>query len=163
MQRVESLQDKFLNVLFFLIALLVVVADQLSKAWIRANLAGGESLPAEGLFRLTRVHNSGAAFGLFQGQSFSLTIIALIGIIVVPLFALVFYRRFPFLDSRFVKPVFGLILGGTAGNLIDRLRLGHVTDFIDIGIWPAFNIADSAIVIGVIIFAYLLVFTRAKK
>ena len=140
-----------------------MVADQLSKAWIKVNLPGGESVPAEGLFRLTHVHNTGAAFGLFQGQLFSLTIVALIGIIVVLLFALFYYRRFPFLDSKLVKPSLGLILGGAVGNLIDRLRLGYVTDFIDIGIWPAFNIADSAIVVGVVIFAYLFIFAKAKN
>ncbi len=141
---------------FSLTALLVIAADQLSKIWIRSNLSTGESLPETGLFRLTRVHNSGAAFGLFQGHSLLLTIVALICIVLLPLFVLLFSRRFPFLDSRLSKLAFGLVLGGTAGNLIDRLRFGYVTDFIAIAIWPAFNIADSAVVIGVILFAYSL-------
>lgn len=157
-------QVKWWNVVFFLTALLVVVADQLSKRWIRSNLEDGQSLPATGLFRLTHVHNTGLAFGLFQDHSFPLTIVALIGIGVILLFVLFIYHRFPFLDSRLGKLALGLVLGGTIGNLIDRLRLGYVTDFIDIGIWPAFNIADSAIVIGVIIFAYSLCFpARTKK
>jgi len=149
---------------FFLTALLVVAADQLSKIWIRSTLATGESLPETGLFRLTHIHNTGAAFGLFQDQSFLLTIVAIVGIVVVLLLALFFSRRFPFLDNRLGKLALGLVLGGTAGNLIDRLRLGYVTDFIDIGIWPAFNLADSAIVVGVILFAYLLLsLATAKK
>jgi len=141
---------------FSLTALLVVAADQLSKLWIRSNLASGESLPEAGLFRLTRVHNTGAAFGIFQGQSFPLTVVAIVGIVVILLFALYFSRRFPFLDNRLSKLALGLVLGGTIGNLIDRLRLGYITDFIDIGIWPAFNLADSSIVVGVILFAYSL-------
>ncbi len=159
MQKADSPQGKWRNTVFFLIVLLVVTADRLSKIWIRSNLARGESLPETGLFRLTHVQNTGAAFGLFQDQSVPLTIVALIGIVVLLLFALFIYRRLPFLDNRLGKPALGLVLGGTVGNLIDRLHLGYVTDFIDIGIWPAFNIADSAIVVGVILFAYSLLFT----
>jgi len=151
-------------VVFFLTALLVVAADQLSKIWIRSNLTPGESLPETGFFQLTHVHNTGAAFGLFQGQSFALTIVAIVGIVALLLFVLLFSRRFPFLYGRLGKLTLGLVLGGTVGNLIDRLYLGYVTDFIKVGIWPAFNIADSAIVIGIIIFAYSLLFLdRGKK
>ena len=149
---------------FFLTALLVVVADQLSKMWIRSNLVVGQSLLEVGFFRISRIHNTGAAFGLFRDQSFTLTIVALVGIVVLLLYALLIYRRFPILDNRLGKSVLGLVLGGTVGNLIDRLRFGYVTDFIDVGIWPAFNIADSAIVVGVIILAYsLLPLARAEK
>ncbi len=164
MQRVNSPRGKWQNGVFFLTALLVVVADQFSKIGIRSNLAMGESLPETGLFRLTHVYNTGAAFGLFQGQSFPLTVVAIFGIVVILLFTLLFYHRFPLLDSRLGKPALGLILGGTVGNLIDRLRFGGVTDFIDVGVWPAFNIADSAIVVGTIILAYaLLHLARAWK
>ena len=141
---------------FFLTALLIVTADQLSKLWIRSNLLVGQSLPEAGFFRLTHVHNTGAAFGLFQDQTFALTIVALVGIAVLLVYALFIYRRFPLLDNGLGISALGLVLGGTVGNLIDRLRFGYVTDFIDVGIWPAFNIADSAIVVGVIIFAYSL-------
>ena len=124
----------------------------------------GESLPETGLFRLTHITNTGAAFGLFQGQSFPLTIVALVGVIAILFFALYSYHRSPFYDNRLGKLALGLILGGTIGNLIDRLNQGFVTDFIDIGRWPAFNIADSAIVIGVILFVYrLLVLTKTQK
>jgi len=152
MQKASYTQGKW-NVVFFLIALLVVAADQLSKIWIRSNLAIGQSLPETGFFRLTHIYNTGAAFGLFHGQSFSLTIVALVGIVILLLYVLIFYRRFPFLVNRLGKSALGLVLGGTTGNLIDRLRFGYVTDFIDVGIWPAFNIADSAVVVGIIIFA----------
>ena len=152
------------NMLLFLIALLVVAADQLSKVWIRSNLLVGQSLFEAGFFRITHVNNTGAAFGLFQGQSFLLTIVALVGITVLLVYVLVIYRKFPLLDNRLGRSTLGLVLGGAVGNLIDRLRFGYVTDFIDVGRWPAFNIADSAITVGVILFAYsFLRSARAEK
>lgn len=157
MQKVNSLQGRWGNLVFPLIALLLVTADQLSKLGIRSNLSRGESLFELGFFRLTRVHNTGAAFGLFQDQSFLLTIIALVGVVALLFYALFFHRKPPFFDGRLGKLAFGLVLGGTVGNLIDRISLGYVTDFIVVGIWPAFNIADSAIVTGIIILAYSLI------
>ena len=163
MQKANHLPAKWRNVVFSLAALLIVVADQLSKFWIKTNLAVGQSLPEVGFPRLTHVHNTGAAFGLFHGQTFLLTIVAFIGIAALLLYAVLFYRRVPSL-GRLTWIGLGLILGGTVGNLIDRLHLGYVTDFIDFGFWPAFNLADSAIVVGVIIFAYsLLRFAQAEK
>jgi len=161
MRRASSLPVKWQIVTFSITALLVVVADQLSKTWIRSNLAVGHSLPEVGFFRLTHVRNTGAAFGLFQGQSGPLTIVAIVGIMVLLLYALLVYRQFPFLDSTPVKVTLGLVLGGTVGNLTDRIRFGYVTDFVDVGFWPAFNVADSAIVIGTILFAYSLI-SRAR-
>jgi signal peptidase II len=166
MQKVNRLRGKRWNVSFFLPALLAVAADQLSKIWIRSNLAVGESLPEAGFFQLTHVQNTGAAFGLFQDQSFALIIVGLVGVAALLAYALFFYRHFPLLNNRLSHSALGLILGGTVGNLIDRLNpnLSGVTDFISIGIWPAFNIADSAVVVGTIIFAYtLLSLVRAKK
>ncbi|MFC1982165.1 signal peptidase II [Chloroflexota bacterium] len=164
MQKAEPPRGKWGSVVFFLIALLIVAADQISKVWIRSNLAFGESLPATGLLRLTHIHNTGAAFGLFQGQSFPLTIVSIISIAAILLFAFRFSRHLPFLNKWTGRLALGLVLGGTIGNLIDRLYLGYVTDFIYIGIWPAFNIADSAITVGVIVFAcFLLSAVGAKK
>ncbi|MFC1991624.1 signal peptidase II [Chloroflexota bacterium] len=154
MRRARSPRGKVWKMAFFLTALLVVAGDQISKYWIRSNLAGGESLPETGLFRLTHINNTGAAFGLFQDQSFLLTIAAFTGIVLILLFVLTASRYFPFLDSTPGKMALGLVLGGTIGNLIDRLRFGYITDFIDIGIWPIFNLADSAVTVGVILFAY---------
>jgi len=164
MQKANYLQAKWRNVVFFLIALLIVVADQLGKLWIRSNLAVGESVFELGFFRLTHVSNTGAAFGIFRGHTLPLTVVSCVGIALLLLYAFLFYRQFPQLDRWLAWTGLGLILGGTIGNLIDRLRLGYVTDFIDFGFWPAFNVADSAIVIGVIIFAYsLLSLARAEK
>ena len=152
MRKADSPQGKWRSVVFFLTALLVVVADQLSKAWI-SSYSENELIFKAGFFRITHVQNTGAAFGLFQDQSFILTIVALVGIIVLLVYALLIYRRFPFAGHILGRLALGLVLGGTVGNLIDRVRLGYVTDFIGVGIWPSFNIADSAVVIGVIIFA----------
>jgi len=151
-------------VVFFLIGLLILVADQLSKAWVRVSLPEGQSLFEVGFFQITHVQNTGAAFGLFRGQALILTIFAIISITVILVYVFVSYRRFPWLDSMLSKLALGLVFGGIVGNLIDRLRLGHVTDFIDFGFWPAFNIADSAVTVGVIIFAYyLLRSTQTEK
>lgn len=142
---------------FFLIALPVVAADQLSKFAIRASLSIGESFPETGFFRLTHIHNSGAAFGIFQGQSLPLTILALVSIGTLLFLVIFMYRRFYFLETARGKLSLGLILGGTVGNLIDRISFGYVIDFIDIGIWPAFNIADSSVVIGAGLLAFWLI------
>jgi len=150
---------------FFLTASLVVVADQLSKFWIRSNLLEGQSLFEAGFFKIARIPpNSGAAFGLFQDQSFILTIVAFVGIAIILVYAFIIRRRFSPLGSLTARLALGLVLGGTIGNLIDRLRFGGVTDFISIGWWPVFNVADPAIVAGVILFAYFLLrIAQAEK
>jgi len=146
------------TIALFLVALLVVAADQLSKIWIRSNLPLGHSIYEIGFFRIIHIHNTGAAFGLFQGYTFPLIIIALVGIAFLLAYVLVIYRRYPALDNLPNRVAVGLILGGTVGNLIDRLRFGYVTDFIDFNLWPAFNVADSAVTVGAILFAYSILF-----
>jgi len=164
MQKVNRLQDKWQNVIFSLFGGLIIVADQLSKAWIRDNLSEGWSLFESGFFRIVHVHNTGAAFGLLPDQSFALTIVGLIITAVILAYALVLYRYFPWFNSRLGKLALGLVVGGTAGNLIDRIRLGYVTDFIDFDYWPAFNVADSAVTVGSILLAYILIrLAQAEK
>jgi signal peptidase II len=169
MQKASCLQDRWRHVAFFLTAVLIIVADQLSKIWIRASLPDvGQQLFEIGFFRIVLAPpNTGAAFGLFQGHQFALTIFSIVAIAVILGYALFIYRRFPLLDNTSNRIALGLILGGTIGNLIDRLNpnLDGVTDFISIGTWwPAFNIADSAVTIGAIVFAYsLLRLLRAEK
>lgn len=149
---------------FFLTALLVIIADQSSKVWIRYILDKNESLFELGFFRIIHIQNTGASFGLFQDQSFALTIVGIVSIVVLLLFVFRFSHHFPFLNNRLGMLSLGLILGGTVGNLIDRLRFGHVTDFIDVSVWPAFNVADSCLTVGVIMFAYCLLFlSQARK
>ena len=152
------------NFIFFLAALLVVASDQLTKIWIRSNLALDEAIPPEGFFRLTHVQNTGAIFGFFRDHTSTLIIGASVGIVFLLICAFLAYRWFPVLDTKPGKLALGLILGGTIGNLIDRVRLGHVTDFIDVGIWPTFNLADSSVVVGIILLAsYLIYLARTGK
>ena len=157
MQKLNRPQGKWRNVVFGCIALLVILADQLCKTWIKANLAVGQSLFDTGFFRIVRVHNTGAAFGIFKDHNLTLIIVAFVGIIVILLLVFLLCSRWSFLDSMLVMSAIGLVMGGTIGNLIDRLRQGYVTDFIDFKVWPAFNIADSAVTVGVIIIAYCII------
>jgi signal peptidase II len=164
MQRHSKLHQVKWNFLFFAIAILVVAADQLSKHWIQSNLLPGQSVPENGFFRLTYAQNTGAAFSIFYGKTDILTVVSCIGVILLLAYVFIAYRYFPFLDTRLNKIALGLILGGTVGNLIDRMWLGYVRDFVDIGPWPIFNVADSSIVVGVIIFAISILFaTRTRE
>lgn len=152
------------NRAFFLAATLVLLVDQLSKTWIRANLDVGETAYQLGIFRITNIHNTGAAFGLFPQLSVILTVVAFASVPVIVACALVSNRCLPFLDNLPGKAVLGAILGGTLGNLADRLRFGYVTDFLDFSIWPVFNVADASISVGIIIIAYsILRSSRGEK
>jgi signal peptidase II len=132
-----------------LTALLIIIADQLSKHFITSMLQAGESIPLiEGFLHLTFVRNPGAAFGMLPYQTIFFVIIT----VAVVLF-IVYYYRLLSTDHRLLRFSLALLLGGAIGNLIDRLRTGYVVDFIDFKIWPpVFNIADSAIVIGIGLF-----------
>jgi signal peptidase II len=121
----------------------VVALDQLSKYLVHRFMAVGTSLPEAGLLRITHVTNSGGAFGFFPDQTLILTAASFVGIGVLLLFYWSHSR-----PSRLVRLSLGLQLGGAVGNLVDRLRAGEVVDFIDVGPWPVFNLADSSIVIG---------------
>ena len=137
------------------VAIVVLALDQLTKAWVLNSLAeGGWWSPLPGVwrvFRITHITNSGAAFGIFPNQSNFFVFIA----VVVALVIVLYYRYLP-TGSWLIRLSLGLQLGGAIGNLLDRLRYGHVVDFVDIGFWPIFNVADLAIVIGVGILAYYL-------
>ena len=119
-------------------------ADQLSKYIVRENLQEGESWPPTGFFRFTHWTNSGTAFGLFPGQTLLLTVasVAAIGFII-------YFHRTHGGRDWISKLTVGLLLGGAFGNLLDRVVTREVTDFIDVGSWPIFNIADSSIVVGI--------------
>lgn len=128
-----------------IVLVITLVSDQITKSLIVHNMHIGESIPSSGLIRLTYVTNSGSAFGLFPNQTLFLIIGSFLGIGVL----LVFYR-INHVKSLLLNLSVGLQMGGAAGNLIDRIRLGYVVDFIDVGLWPVFNIADSAIVVGLL-------------
>lgn len=136
----------------------IFVLDQFSKLYICRVLSLGQSIPVyKGIFHLSLVYNTGSVFGLFRGKN-SIFVILSCGIIL-------FILRDYFLNKRdysFKKRLaFGLILGGALGNLLDRLRLGYIIDFLDFRVWPVFNLADSAITIGVFLLAIDLLVNRS--
>jgi signal peptidase II len=167
MQKVSHPRFNWRDIFFAAIVLVVIIADQLTKLWIKTHLQLGEVLWDAGLLRIIRVQNTGAAFGIFQGHTPALIIIDFIGIFILLLLVFGLRNRWPFIDRIPVRLGIGLILGGTIGNLIDRLYVGQVTDFIDFKVWPVFNVSDASVTIGVIILAYCLIFLadrgRAKK
>jgi len=134
------------------VAIAAVVADQVTKHIVASQLALDEEVKVIGPFSIHHVHNSGIAFGLLS--SATAVVIVLTGLAVG--WMLVFFARS---GARHpVLPVaLGLVIGGSVSNLVDRVRLGHVTDFLDLEWWPAFNLADSFIVIGVAILLAALV------
>jgi signal peptidase II len=144
------------NIILFTIAFLDIAVDQLSKWWIQSNFYPGQSVPETGFFHITYAQNTGAAFSIFYGKSDILSVVSIAGIILLLVYNFFIYRRYPFLNTRMNKIAVGLILGGTIGNLIDRLWLHYVRDFLDAGPWPIFNVADSSTTVGVIIFAVTL-------
>ena len=105
----------------------------------------------KGSLRITHISNTGSAFGLFPNQTLFLLIASLVGIAVL----LIFFRKQAG-QGFMVRTSLGLQLGGAAGNLVDRITMGKVTDFIDVGAWPVFNLADASIVTGIVILAWLL-------
>jgi signal peptidase II len=141
------------NIVFLLVALLVIGLDQWSKNWLQTHLVPGQSIPEAGFFRLTYAQNTGAAFSIFYGRTAILTYVSILGALLILSYNFFLSRAFPTLVSRWNKVALGLILGGTVGNLIDRFTLHYVRDFIDVGPWPIFNVADSSVVVGVIMFA----------
>lgn len=138
--------------LLLIVAAVVVTLDQLSKLWINANRPQIELLP--GFLDLVYVENTGAIFGLFHSHTELFIALGIAGLVII----LVFLYYFP--PATTVGMVsFALILSGAVGNLIDRIRLGYVIDFISIHLqelfrWPAFNIADAALTVGILALIY---------
>ena len=137
---------------------LVLLTDQLSKSLVREFLALRESFPAEGFFRISHTYNTGSAFGLFQGQNSPLILASLVGVTVL---VLIYYSQPR--PSLLLRLSLGLQLGGAAGNLLDRALLGHVTDFMDVGAWPVFNVADASIVTGLVVLGWLFITGSSQK
>lgn len=135
------------------VTLLAILTDQVSKAYVVARLALHESwMPLdfiEPIFRFTHVHNTGVAFGMFQGGGVVFIVIP----IIVSAVIVFYYRELP-AQAWLVRLALGLQMGGALGNLIDRLRQGYVVDFFNVEFWPVFNVADSCIVIGVALLAF---------
>ena len=145
----------------------VLVLDQATKALVLKHLPLGESLPViPGFFGLTHVHNPGGAFGFLSGMSaeFRGLLFVAVSLLAVGLI-LYFYWQTPVRQSLLAVGL-SLIFGGAVGNLVDRIRFGIVVDFLDLYAgelhWPAFNVADSAITVGVLIFGYHILFHKDR-
>ena len=140
------------NIFIFSLATAVILLDQAAKFLVKANLQLSESIPIiKNALHLTYVTNTGSAFGFFKGLNLPLILFSLIVIAVI--FANLKKVKE---NEKLLQFSVGLLLGGTIGNLIDRLLYGHVIDFIDFRIWPVFNVADSAISVSVVLLVILL-------
>jgi signal peptidase II len=127
-----------------LVALAAACADQLTKAFVSGRLTLGDAVEIVGPFSIHHVRNTGIAFGLFSGSTSIVIVLTAVAIGAMVVFFARSGRRHPLLPVAV-----GLVLGGSISNLVDRLRLGYVTDFLDLDYWPAFNLADTFIVVGV--------------
>ena len=137
----------------FSTAFFVILLDQFTKFLIRNNLKFGDSIPIiKNIFHITYVTNTGSAFGLFKG--FNLFFVLFSIAVIIGIFY--YLTRKINEKEKFLQLAIGLLLGGTIGNMTDRILYGAVTDFLDFRIWPVFNVADSAITISVIILIILL-------
>lgn len=145
----------------FLVMALVLLADHLSKLFVEDRMPLNSTwVPfpeLESLFRITHVSNTGAAFGLFQSGSLVLSIVAVVVSVVIILYNLHLPGH-----MYWYRLALGLQLGGALGNLLSRMRIGHVTDFIDVGPIPVFNVADMSIVTGTILLGFLMLINEPK-
>lgn len=137
-------------------ALIVVILDQITKALVLERMTLHESIPViDGFFALTYVRNTGAAFGIFAGRSPAFRVPALLAVAALALGVLLWFVRTVPCERRAVIAACGGVLGGAIGNMVDRAAYGEVIDFLDVYVgayhWPAFNVADTAITIGVLV------------
>jgi signal peptidase II len=138
------------------VALSALAADQLTKQIVVTQLGLGESVHVAGPFWIRHVNNPGIAFGLFSSWASAVTFLTAGAVIWMLFYFAKSGARHPILPVAL-----GLLIGGSMGNLVDRLRIGHVTDFLDLRFWPAFNLADTFIVVGVA--ALLLALVAAER
>jgi signal peptidase II len=139
------------------IALAAVVADQVTKHVVATNLRLGDRLHVVGPFAIRHVQNSGIAFGLFASATPAVIVLTAVAVAWMLAYFARSGARHPVLPIAL-----GLVIGGSVSNLADRIRLGYVTDFLDFRYWPAFNLADSFIVIGVVILLAALVLAERE-
>jgi signal peptidase II len=142
--------------MILIFVLIILALDQLTKFYFTKNLFLNQSVPIiKGFFHLTLVHNRGAAFGILKNQIPLFIITSLLTIILIIAHLKKYKTRFSLYSLSL-----SLILAGAVGNLIDRLSLGYVIDFLDFRIWPVFNIADSVITVGAAMFAWSILRTK---
>ena len=154
----EPVQPRRSHRRFILLAALVVLFDQITKVILRETLELGDREWMAEFFAFSHIANDGGAFGVFGGQNTVLAVSAVVAIGVVAI-----YYFFPPMNHWLVRSGLALILGGAIGNLLDRIYQGHVTDFIDFIHFPAFNVADAAINVGVAAIVIALLFSDLLK
>ena len=141
----KTKQKSFLNYTrqtSIIVFVLIVILDQISKYWIRTNIFLNNSMVIiKPILSFTYVRNTGVSFGLFKGYIWIFTLILILALI---------YFVFLFFKEKQYRLIYSIICAGIVGNLIDRLFLGYVVDFVNFHLWPIFNIADSAIFIGIL-------------
>jgi signal peptidase II len=160
----ESEERSQFNIFLALITVSsIVFLDRITKIFFSGILNLGESLPLiRNVLHMTLVHNTGIAFGLFKEQGAVFIIVPTIAVVLL-VYNIYYYKQNNQELSRLYIVAFSMILGGAIGNLIDRMAYGHVIDFIDLRVWPVFNIADSAITIGAVIIAIKCIPSSGKK
>lgn len=137
--------------MLFIFILIILSLDQFSKFLVTKNLILNQSVPIIGrIFHLTLIHNRGAAFGILKNQVWVFIFISLFVIVLI----LSNLKKSPHKKFSICNISLSLILAGALGNLIDRLFLGYVIDFLDFRIWPVFNIADTAVTVGAILLGF---------
>jgi signal peptidase II len=152
-------RDKRRDIVFAALVVLLVAADQLTKAWIRSHLAVGDVLFDAGVFQVLYIRNTGAAFGIFKGIPYVFVAVEAVAAIAILYLVIFMRRRWAFLDLWSFRIGAALVMAGTIGNFIDRIWFsGNVTDFIDFKWWPVFNIADASAVVGSIVLAAAVLF-----
>lgn len=147
---------------WFGLAGLVILLDQLTKAWLVAVLLPGAAVQLTAFFNLVHVYNTGAAFSFLSGAGgWQRWLFSVLALVISGWLAVMIFQH---AKERWLPLAFSLVLGGALGNLVDRIRLGAVVDFVDVhwGGWhfPAFNVADSAITLGVALLLGLQLFDR---
>ncbi|MBC8390071.1 MAG: signal peptidase II [Actinobacteria bacterium] len=148
-----------MNVYFLISAVCVLILDQVTKYIVIEKLPINSSIEViRGFFYITHVKNTGAAFGLFQDRTRTLTIISIVAIVLI-----ILLKSMLKLNYAFYNVSLGFVLGGALGNLIDRYFVGEVTDFLNFTFWPVFNIADSFIIIGFCLIIILILREYLKK
>lgn len=155
----RGIRNVLMNVYFLISAVCVLILDQVTKYIIIEKLPISSEIEViRGFFYITHVKNTGAAFGLFQDSTRTLTIISFVAIVLIIILKIMLKLNYAFYNVSL-----GFILGGALGNLIDRYFVGEVTDFLNFTFWPVFNIADSFIIIGFCLIIILILREYFKK
>ena len=164
MKNYNSIKDKIItswllkDKLFWTIFPLVFLFDQVTKYLVYKNLALGQSIPEDFIIKITYARNTGTAFSLFSSYGSLLLIISIFVAVFFTIYFLMIDK--PKLTMRLF---ISLVVAGALGNIIDRARFGYVNDFIDVGFWPIFNIADSSISIALTIYFIDFIFLNKKN